>query len=88
MAPYPLAVGVEDVRAVAVYQHAVRIQLVEGIASDVRALIDQIDLMSGVGQRASDGTAGETSADDQGGGRVVHLERCEVSRIRSVCTGS
>ena len=59
----------EDVRAVAVDQHAGRVMLVIRVAADVRAAVDDEDALAAVCRKTlgEDG-AGEPCADDQ---RVV-----------------
>src|SRR6187402_218947 len=45
-----LGVGMEDVRPILMNQHAGSVVLVVGIAADVHALIDDEDLVAGVGR--------------------------------------
>lgn len=62
------AVGVEDVGAVTVHQHARVVGLVVGIAADVRARIDHVYAQAVVGQLSRDHAAGEAGADDENAG--------------------
>ena len=61
-----LGVGVEDVRAVAVNQHAGFVVVIVGVAGDMRAPVDhQHALVQAPGQPLGEHAAGETGADDQ-----------------------
>ena len=60
-----LAVGVKDVRPVAVHQHAMRIQLVIGVTRNVRTPVDQQHVTAGIGQFPRDDAAGVAGADNQ-----------------------
>src|SRR5690606_13741204 len=69
--PYALAVGVEDVGAVAVHQDAVGVEFVVGIAGDVWTLVADSRALTGGGQFSGDDAASVTRADDQG--RATHF---------------
>ena len=47
---HALCVGVEDVRAVAVDENAVGVGFVVGVAANVGTLVDDQDLLTGVGE--------------------------------------
>ena len=70
--PHLFAIGVKDVRAIAVHQHAMCIQLIKGIAANVRAAVNQVDLVAGICQGAGNGAAGEAGAGDECG-CLIHL---------------
>ena len=60
------AVGVKDVRAVLVDQNAGRVVVVEGVAGDVVALVDDQDAFAhAVGQALGQHSPGEARADDE-----------------------
>ncbi len=65
-----LAVGVKDVRPVAVHQHAMRVIFVIGVARNVRPSVDQQHATAGIGQFPGDDAAGVAGADDEDG--LVH----------------
>jgi hypothetical protein len=74
------------VRSVAVHQHAVLVQLAIGIAGDVRALVDDVDAVAGVGEFACHDAAGVTGADDEDA--FIHgsgLENSRGSVSRRLC---
>jgi hypothetical protein len=52
-------------RAVAVNQNAGVVELVISIAGQVRATVDHMHALAGLGQFAGDDGSGETGADDQ-----------------------
>ena len=70
--PHLFAIGVKDMRAIAVYLHAMCIQLIKGIAANVWTAVNQVDLVAGIGQSAGNGTAGEACAGDECG-CLIHL---------------
>ena len=55
----------EDVRAVGVDQHAMLIDLVKGVATDVGALVNDQDRVASFGQFACADAAGEAGSDDE-----------------------
>ena len=57
----------EDMRSVAVHQHAVRVVLVVGIARNVRSSVDQQHATAGLGQFPCDDAAGVAGADNKNG---------------------
>ena len=57
----------EQVRPVAVEAHPLRVDLVIGVAGDVRALVDHIDGVTGIGQDAGRDRPGETGTDHENG---------------------
>ena len=70
--PHLFAIGVKDMWPIAVYQHAMCIQLIKGIAANMRAAINQVDFAACIGQGAGNGAAGEAGAGDECGG-LIHL---------------
>ena len=52
------------------HEHAVRIELVERIARDVRPLVDDTHALAGIGELAGDDAAGIAGADDEGFGKL------------------
>ena len=69
------AVGVEDVRPVAVDQEAVVVVLVVGVAADVRPVVDEENALAELGSQAlGKNGPGETGPDDE----VIEHERREV----------
>ena len=70
--PHFFAIGVKDMRPIAVYQHAMCIRLIKGIAANMRAAVNQVDLVAGIGQGAGNGAAGEACAGDECG-CLIHL---------------
>ena len=57
-------IGVKDVRPVAMYQHAVLVQFVVGIAGDVRAFVDDVHVVACLGEFARHDAAGIAGADN------------------------
>ena len=59
-----IACRIVDVRAVTVDEDTVGIGFVTGVAADVRALVDDQDLLASAGEALGDHAAGETGADN------------------------
>ena len=57
--------GVEEVRPVAMHKHAVRVDLVVSVAGEVRTLVDDENVETGISQRARVDRSGETRANNQ-----------------------
>ena len=63
--PHFFAIGVKDMRPIAVYQHAMCIQLIKGIAANMRTAINQVDFAACIGQGAGNSATGEACAGDE-----------------------
>ncbi len=81
-----LSIGVEDVRPVAMDQHARFVVIIVGVAADVRPPVDdQHALVQPGGQTLGQHAAGEPGADDQvveatpgAGGTIAGATACEI----------
>ena len=63
---HALGVGVEDVRAVAMDKRAIGVRFVVGVAADMRALVDEQNVLTGAGEAFGNHAAGEARANDSG----------------------
>lgn len=78
---HTVAVGVEDVRAVAVQDDAVGVRPVVGVAGDMVARLDDLDPESGIGQLAGGDGAGEAGSHDQD---RTHVQMPGSGQVRSL----
>ena len=76
-----LAVGMEDMRPVAVHQHAMRVVLVVGVTCDVRSSVDQQHATAGIGQFTGYDAAGVAGSDDE----VIKVARHGQVRLPHQC---
>src|SRR4051794_11910231 len=79
---HPRARGVEDMRAVAVYEDACVVVVVVGVPADVSALVADDDALPARGEALCADAPGEARADDQ---EVEHAE-ASSARARSSMT--
>ena len=59
-----VTIGMENVGAIVMYHHTMRIRTVIRIAGDVRAAVDHLDAIAGVGCFSRHHATGKTGTDD------------------------